>query len=75
MPLRGGTGLGKPLKLILHPLRREIPIYMGAEGRRTSRCARRSRTAGCRCSSRRSGCSRSRPRSPPRSRASRSLRR
>jgi F420-dependent oxidoreductase-like protein len=32
MPLRGGTGLGKPLKLILHPLRREIPIYMGAEG-------------------------------------------
>ena len=32
MPLRGGTGLGKPLKLIVHPLRREIPIYMGAEG-------------------------------------------
>jgi F420-dependent oxidoreductase-like protein len=27
-----GTGLGKPLKSIVHPLRNEIPIYMGAEG-------------------------------------------
>ncbi len=26
------TGLGKPLKLIIHPRREEIPIYMGAEG-------------------------------------------
>ncbi len=26
------TGLGKPLKLILHPLRRTIPIYLGAIG-------------------------------------------
>jgi len=25
-------GLGKPLKSITHPLRREIPIYLGAEG-------------------------------------------
>jgi alkanesulfonate monooxygenase SsuD/methylene tetrahydromethanopterin reductase-like flavin-dependent oxidoreductase (luciferase family) len=25
-------GLGKPLKPIVHPLRNEIPIYMGAEG-------------------------------------------
>ena len=25
-------GLGKPLKVITHPLRREIPIYLGAEG-------------------------------------------
>lgn len=25
-------GLGKPLKSIVHPLRREIPIYLGAEG-------------------------------------------
>jgi len=25
-------GLGKPLKSITHPLRREIPIYIGAEG-------------------------------------------
>src|SRR6185295_11311637 len=28
----GATGLGKPLKLIMQPKRREIPIYMGAEG-------------------------------------------
>lgn len=28
----GSTGLGKPLKAITHPLRREIPIYIGAEG-------------------------------------------
>jgi F420-dependent oxidoreductase-like protein len=32
LPFPGGTGLGKPLKLIIHPLRREIPIFMGAEG-------------------------------------------
>jgi F420-dependent oxidoreductase-like protein len=32
LPLEGGTGLGKPLKLIIHPLRAEIPIYLGAEG-------------------------------------------
>ncbi|MFN7950535.1 MAG: LLM class F420-dependent oxidoreductase [bacterium] len=32
LPLEGGSGLGKPLKLIVHPLRREIPIYIGAEG-------------------------------------------
>src|SRR5258705_7825857 len=28
----GGTGLGKPLRSILHPFRTEIPIYLGAEG-------------------------------------------
>jgi F420-dependent oxidoreductase-like protein len=28
----GSVGLGKPLKSILHPLRRDIPIYLGAEG-------------------------------------------
>jgi F420-dependent oxidoreductase-like protein len=28
----GSTGLGKPLKSIVHPLRRHIPIYLGAEG-------------------------------------------
>jgi F420-dependent oxidoreductase-like protein len=28
----GGTGLGKPLRSILHPYRTEIPIYLGAEG-------------------------------------------
>ena len=27
-----GSGLGKPLKSIVHPLRNRIPIYMGAEG-------------------------------------------
>jgi F420-dependent oxidoreductase-like protein len=29
---RGSSGLGKPLKLIVHPLRSQIPIYLGAEG-------------------------------------------
>jgi F420-dependent oxidoreductase-like protein len=32
VPYPGGTGLGKPLRLIVHPLRPDIPIYMGAEG-------------------------------------------
>lgn len=32
LPYPGGSGLGKPLKLIVHPLRKKIPIYMGAEG-------------------------------------------
>ncbi|MFP6600855.1 MAG: LLM class F420-dependent oxidoreductase [Deltaproteobacteria bacterium] len=32
LPLDGGAGLGKPLKLITKPLRSEIPIYIGAEG-------------------------------------------
>jgi F420-dependent oxidoreductase-like protein len=32
MPFPGGAGLGKPLKLTVHPLRSEIPIYLGAEG-------------------------------------------
>ncbi len=32
LPHPGGAGLGKPLKLIVRPLRREIPIYLGAEG-------------------------------------------
>ena len=32
LPLRGGTGLGKPLRSILHPVPPEIPIYLGAEG-------------------------------------------
>jgi len=29
-----GTGLGKPLKPILHPLRADVPILLGAEGPR-----------------------------------------
>jgi F420-dependent oxidoreductase-like protein len=32
LPLHGGTGLAKPLKSSIHPLREEIPIYLGAEG-------------------------------------------
>ena len=32
LPLPGGSGLGKPLKLIVRPLRSRIPIYLGAEG-------------------------------------------
>jgi F420-dependent oxidoreductase-like protein len=32
LPYPGGTGLGKPLKLIIRPLRAHIPIYLGAEG-------------------------------------------
>ena len=32
MPLVGGTGLGKPLKSTVHPLRPDIPIFLGAEG-------------------------------------------
>jgi F420-dependent oxidoreductase-like protein len=28
----GGLGLGRPLKLILHPLRPNVPIYIGAMG-------------------------------------------
>ena len=32
LPLEGGTGLGKPLKSTIHPLRSEIPIYLAAEG-------------------------------------------
>ncbi len=32
IPLSGGTGLGKPLRLMLRPLRAEIPIYLAAIG-------------------------------------------
>jgi F420-dependent oxidoreductase-like protein len=32
LPFRGGTGLGKPLRSTVHPLRRDLPIYLGAEG-------------------------------------------
>jgi F420-dependent oxidoreductase-like protein len=32
LPYRGGLGLGKPLKPIVHPLRDDIPIILGAEG-------------------------------------------
>src|SRR4029077_14358602 len=32
LPYPGGTGLGKALKSTVHPLRTDIPVYMGAEG-------------------------------------------
>jgi F420-dependent oxidoreductase-like protein len=32
LPIEGGTGLGKTLKSSIHPLRTDIPIYLGAQG-------------------------------------------
>lgn len=32
LPFPGGTGLGKPIKLTLHPVRDRIPVMLGAEG-------------------------------------------
>ena len=32
IPAQGGTGLGKPLKTIVHPLRPDLPIYLAAIG-------------------------------------------
>jgi F420-dependent oxidoreductase-like protein len=32
LPYPGGSGLGKPLKSTVHPLRTDIPIMLGAEG-------------------------------------------
>ena len=32
LPYQGGSGLGKPLKLIMQPRRSDIPIYIAAEG-------------------------------------------
>jgi F420-dependent oxidoreductase-like protein len=32
LPYPDGTGLGKPLKSTLHPVREQIPIFLGAEG-------------------------------------------
>jgi F420-dependent oxidoreductase-like protein len=32
IPLRGGTGLGVPLKLMIDPLRPDIPVYIAANG-------------------------------------------
>lgn len=32
IPFAGGTGLGKPLRLTVHPLRKRIPIYLAALG-------------------------------------------
>jgi F420-dependent oxidoreductase-like protein len=32
IPVQGGTGLGKPLRLMVRPLRADIPIYLAALG-------------------------------------------
>ena len=32
IPLEGGTGLGKPLKLLARPVQKPVPIYLGAVG-------------------------------------------
>jgi F420-dependent oxidoreductase-like protein len=32
IPLEGGTGLGKPLKLLARPVQKPLPIYLGAVG-------------------------------------------
>lgn len=34
LPLPGGTGLGKPLRSTIHPLRADLPILLAAEGPR-----------------------------------------
>jgi F420-dependent oxidoreductase-like protein len=35
LPIKGGTGQGKALKLNFHPVRSEIPIFVGAIGRKS----------------------------------------
>ena len=32
LPYPGGSGLGKPLRSTVHPLRKDLPIFLGAEG-------------------------------------------
>lgn len=32
LPFPGGTGLGRPLRSTVHPLRRDLPIHLAAEG-------------------------------------------
>ena len=39
LPLPNGTGLAKPLKSSIHPLRSDIPIYLAAEGPKNIRLA------------------------------------
>ena len=34
LPYPGGSGLGKPLRSTVHPLRKDLPIFLGAEGPR-----------------------------------------
>ena len=49
----GATGLGKPLKLIVHPRRADLPIYLAAIGPKNVQLRPRSPTAGSRSSSHR----------------------
>jgi F420-dependent oxidoreductase-like protein len=35
LPIEGGTGQGKALKLNFHPIRSEIPVFVGAIGRKS----------------------------------------
>ena len=46
LPYPGGTGLGKPLKSIVHALRADIPIILGRRPEGTSPWPRRSLIAG-----------------------------
>lgn len=39
LPVPNGTGLAKPLKSSIHPLRSDIPIYLAAEGPKNIRLA------------------------------------
>ena len=41
LPYPNGTGLGKPLKSTIHPVREDIPIFLGAEGPEERRARRR----------------------------------
>jgi F420-dependent oxidoreductase-like protein len=34
LPIAGGSGLGRPLKLLAHPVQARVPIYLGAVGPR-----------------------------------------
>lgn len=34
LPYAGGTGLGRPLRSTVHPLRRDLPVHLAAEGPR-----------------------------------------
>ena len=43
LPKSEGTGLGKPLKLVNHPVRAEIPIYLASLGPKKRRADRRGR--------------------------------
>src|SRR4051812_6033397 len=47
LPLEGGTGLGKPLKSSVHPLRPDLPIFLAAEGPKNVALAAESGAGAC----------------------------